>query len=133
MFHKFAVIITAFVTSFFLLAGPVRAEGIFSNFNLNSDDQSLNIYDTREMLVNAGNAVDQIENVIDQVGEIIEVVTLTGTVVCIVGSVASTTVLPPAAALLPYCSAIGILDGGNAATKVIRKPKRAWNVLNHVF
>ena len=143
MFRKFAVILTAFITSFFLLASPVRAEGIFPNFNFNTGSQST-IYDAQEMLANIGdvinqtgnqvaNSANQIGDVINQAGEIIEVVTLTGTVICVVGSVASTTVLPPAAAILPYCSAIGILDGGNAATKMINKPKKAWNVLSHVL
>ena len=127
MLRKFAVIVTTFITSFFLLASPVRAENIFPDFNLANEFQSSSIYDsTQEIIDNLGGAVEA-------VGDVIEVITVGGTIICIAGSIASTTVLPPAAAILPYCSAIGILDGGNAATKVIKKPKTAWNVLKYVF
>ncbi|MEM8828170.1 MAG: hypothetical protein AAGE96_02300 [Cyanobacteria bacterium P01_G01_bin.19] len=131
MFRKFAVVITAFIASFFLLVSPVRAESIFSNFNNNS--QALNIYNTKELLNNIGAAAETLGNTMETVEDIIEVVTIGGTAICIVGSVASTTVFPPAATILPYCSAVGILDGGSTVTKVIKKPKRAWNVLSHVF
>ena len=133
MFRKFTVIITTFITSFFLLASPVRAEGIFPSFDFNNDNQSLNIYSTQEILNNVGGTVETLGNTMETIGDIIEVVTIGGTAICIVGSVASTTVFPPAAAILPYCSAIGILDGGSTATKVIKKQKTAWNVLSHVF
>jgi len=81
---------------------------------------------TKEVVNTVGDAMEIAE-------DIVEVVTIGGTAICMVSSIASTTILPPAAALLPYCSAIGILDSGHAVTKVINKPKKVLHVLGHAF
>lgn len=81
----------------------------------------------------ANSAVETIGDNVDPAMETAEDIIEVATVVCIVGSITSTTILPPAAAILPYCSAIGILDGGNATTKMIKQRKKAWNAMSHVF
>lgn len=44
MFRKLTVIITTFITSFFLLANPVKAEGIVPKFNFDINNQLPNIH-----------------------------------------------------------------------------------------
>ena len=135
MFRKLAVIMTVAMTSFALLINPVHAESF--SFDYIDYSQLSDIYDaTQEMVNSAGEVVDTFVDVMDKAEDIITIVTVGGTAICVIGSIASTTVFPPAAAILPYCSAIGIIDSGQAVTKAVKKPKqarRAWNILNHAF
>ena len=125
MFRKLTAIITVFITSFVLFVNPVRAESLPVNFI--DYNQVSSIYDTTKEIV------DTLGDVMETVGDIVEIVTIGGTAICIASSIVSTTVLPPAAALLPYCSAIGIVDSGHAVTKVIKKPKKALRILKYAF
>ena len=127
-----------FCTSFILFVNPVRAE----SFTLDSIDYSQlsDLYNNTQEIVNSAEEfVDVFVDIMDKAEDIITIVTVGGTAVCVVGSVASTSIFPPAAAILPYCSAIGILDSSNAVTKVIKKPQQAkqakqvWNIFSHAF
>ena len=135
MFRKLTAIITIFVTSFVLFVNPVRAEAF--SFDFIDYSQLSSIYGaTQEMVNNAGETMNSVGEALETAEDIIEIVTIGGTAICIVGSIASTSFFPPAAAILPYCSAIGIIDSGNAVTKVIKKPKQAkqaWNLFSHAF
>ena len=115
--------------------GSIISDGIeivgdsVGSFNDNFIDynQLSSMYNTTKEVVGT------VEDTMETVGNIVEIVTVGGTIICITGSIASTTVLPPAAALLPYCSAIGILDSGHAVTKVVKKPTKALSILSHAF
>ena len=138
MLRQLTAIVMVFCTSFILFVNPVRAE----SFTLDSIDYSQlsDLYNNTQEIVNSAEEfVDVFVDIMDKAEDIITIVTIGGTAVCVVGSVASTSIFPPAAAILPYCSAIGILDSSNAVTKVIKKPQQAkqakqvWNIFSHAF
>ena len=88
------------------------------------------------LVINRIKVIENVGDAVETVEDIIKIVSVGGTAICVIGGVASTSIFPPAAAILPYCSAIGIVDTGNAVTKAIKKPeqaRRAWNILSHAF
>ena len=138
MLRQLTAIVMVFCTSFILFVNPVRAE----SFTFDSIDYSQlsDLYNNTQEIVNSAEEfVDVFVDIMDKAEDIITIVTIGGTAVCVVGSVASTSIFPPAAAILPYCSAIGILDSSNAVTKVIKKPEQAkqakqvWDIFSHAF
>ena len=110
-----------------------KAENLRNVIDLN---QLPSIQLTAQEIVNSVEGlVETVEGVVEIAGDVFEIVTIGGTTICLVSGIASTSVFPPAAAILPYCSAIGIIDSGNAVTKMVKKPKQAkqaWNKLRRL-
>ncbi len=123
MFRQLTAIITVFITSFVLFVSPVRAESLpVNSVNYNQVSSS---YSNKKEIVNT------VEDIIHTVSDATEIVIGGGTIICVAGSLASSTIFPPAAALLPYCPAIGVA-GGVEVVKTI-KPAKALRILKYAF
>lgn len=141
MLRQITTIFIVISISLVAFINPVKAESVsiqYLDYN-----QLVSVYNgTKDFIHRANDIVDTVEELVDSVDRVaekagvvankvenvIEIVTVSGTAICIVSSVASTTVLPSAAVILPYCSAVGILDSGNALA-VAQNKRTIWNVL----
>ena len=118
MFRKFIAIITICVINFLFLVNPVRAESIPNN-NFHRNNRVAH----NSVLNNPDIWSDPFVKSLSDNAKITAGTAIGEAIVCYSIDGIATVAFPPAAALSPFCSAIGAVGGGSAIVKGVKPAK----------